>query len=423
MIDFDLIQIAFAIVTIIVAPIAIYAGYKTRNIYREFRDTNKTIHNLQRQQLRDMSEFKKQLMAQTLQIAPQYAFSSQYLPGVQLSDGSLFDRRRSHFAPEKERLAEMIVDILREEIVTNKKLKIILVLDSGSTVFPIFQKLCNHPNFKFDRFNAKRVKIITNNLPGVSELVTHGRIGDPIGARTLFRCRILKGYAHSQYEASLGPQTGEDLEKAVKEFKDDLYKEDDKKYTGKNVKIISVITGNYVSIEEGPMARDADHVDTKSAMIDVADKCYVLAPLGKVLPFSCKEINDLLGLKEEERRYDTLKEWEKKSQNVTLVVTTREAEYFSQIDPPSIGFYLGHAQAKIYDKFVEPGKLITIPMDPAEEASVRVQGGFLERGSALRYYEIPHRNLREGLIKKVDEKYIQERKFVDLELPKDIRSA
>jgi DeoR/GlpR family transcriptional regulator of sugar metabolism len=344
-----------------------------------------------------MSEFGRQLMTQTLRVAPQIAFSPypQLLPSVSPSDMSLFDRRRSHFAPEKELLGKRIVEILRDQIEEDKELAIILILDAGSTVFPIFRQLCTHPTFQFDRSNADRLKIITNNLPGVSDLTNYGRIGERLLARTLFGCRILSGYAHSEYEASLGGQTASDLRQAIDEFRESLQDS-----TAKRIKVVSVTTGNYVSLTGGILARHRNHRETKSAMLDVGDDVYVLAPLGKLLPYSGQEINDLLGLSKQ-TGYGNLPTWSEISQHVTMVVTTRRLEYFIQLRPFTLTAYFARVQGEVYDRF-EEDHLITIQFDPKDDVRVRTQASILGIERALREYELPHQNMRENLIAKLE---------------------
>lgn len=393
----EIVQIVSMAIATIAAGIVSYYSYRLHKVRIEFEKNARYIQERQRQILQETSEFRKHLMTTTLNIAPQVAFSSypQLLPPRISSDMSLFDRRRSHFTPEKEKLAQAITEIISKEIEDDEKLSIILVLDAGSTVFPIFRQLCLHPTFQFDRSNARRLKMITNNLPGVSSLIRHGRIGHPVVARTLFRCHILSGYAHSQYEASLGKQTAFDLQKAVIEFKEAIIasRPDD------GIKVVSVTTGNYVSIAEGILARDPNHVETKSKMLSIADYVYVLAPLGKLHPYSCKEINNLLGYSSEEG-YATLPNWPEKSKDLIMVVTTRRPEYFPQLRPLELNTYFGRVQEGIINQ-CDANHLIRIPFDPMDDIQVRTQASVLGRERTLREYELPHQNLRESLVEKL----------------------
>lgn len=392
----EIIQVATVVAAIAAAVASIYA-YRLNKLRIQFEENAKNIQDQQKHILQSISEFSRQLMTQTLKVAPQIAFSPypQLLPLVTPSDMSLFDQRRSHFTPEKDLLAKEIVEILRKQIEEDKDLTIILILDAGSTVFPIFRQLCTHPTFQFDRTNARRLKIITNNLPGVSDLTTYGRIGERLVARTLFRCRILSGYAHSEYEASLGDQTATDLRNAIDEFKNAIQTS-----RSDTIKVVSVTTGNYVSLTEGILARHRNHVETKSTMLDVGDDVYVLVPLGKLLPYSRKEVNDLLELSTEED-YANLPNWSERSKDVKMVVTTRKPDYFTRLRPFILNSYFARVQGEVCEQS-KGDRLIPIRFDPMDDIRVRTQASVLGTERALREYELPHQNLRERLISKLE---------------------
>ncbi|MBV6449670.1 MAG: hypothetical protein MHPDNHAH_00382 [Anaerolineales bacterium] len=400
-----IVEIAQIILAVITTLVAIVVSIQTRKLVDlqiklekqrlESEENTKSIQDRQKQMVDEISDFRNALLTQTLSIAPQVAFAPypQLFPSINPSDMSLFERRIAHFAPEKESLAEAIVKIISNEIVNDKELEIILVLDAGSTVYPIFRQLCAHPNFQFDRTNAQRLKIITNNLPGVSALIKYGHIGDPISARTLFKCQVLTGYAHSQYEATLSDQTAADLRQAVTEYKKITSESQNSK-----VKIISVTSGNYVSLTDGVLARDRNHVETKSTMLDIGDDVYILAPLGKLLPYSCTDINHLLGYSDE-NGYAAFPNWLEKSKKLTMVITERSPEYFPQLRPHTLIAYFGRIQAEVKDLF--ENRLISLSFDPMDDVRVRVQASVLGIDRALRDYELPHRNLRERLIAKL----------------------
>jgi len=397
---FNILIAIAAIVAPLAAALASYYTFKLNKVRIQFEENAKNIQHKQNILLQNVNDFSQQLMTQTLKVTPQYAFLpyQHTFPQITPSDISLFDLRRSHFTPEKEILTQKIVEILRSEILKDETLNIILILDAGSTVFPIFRQLCTHPTFQFDRKNASRLKIITNNLPGVSELTKYGRIGERKVARTLFRCRILSGYAHSEYEASLGPQTSSDLRSAIEELRQSNLEPKEN-----NIKIVSVTTGNYVSLVDGILARHKHHIDIKSAMLAEADTTYVLAPLGKFLPYSLDEINNLLDLENEEK-YDSLKTWKQYVNRVYMVITTRKPEYFRQLEPVELNAYFASIQKQIFDLFEEEF-LITIPFDPMDDIRVRTQASILGPERTLREHELPHQDLRTNLINKLERGY------------------
>lgn len=389
-----------AILTVIATIATAVTSWYALRLHRmkiEFEGNAKAIQEKQSQMLNEMSEFSRSIITQTLKVTPQYAFMpyQQVMPMPPFSDASLFDRRKAHFSPEKEILAETFVKHVASLIDQNENLHIILILDAGSTVFPVFSKLCNHPSFQFDRTKARRLKIITNNLPGVSDLIRHGRISDHNLMRTLFRCRILSGFANSQYEAVLSLETITDLDVAIENFRK-LIAEEKQKRT--KIQVISVTTGNYISIIDGILARDEDHLLVKSKMLEVADEVFVLSPLGKLISYSCGQFNEALGNKGS-FRYGYLPQWNSKVHNLHMVVTTRRPGYFAKLDPISLNTYFGHLQKEACDRFKE--NLIQIPFDPRDEVHVRTTASIMGLDRALREYELPHQNYRDMLLSKI----------------------
>ena len=138
----EITHVVSTVVTIlatIVTAIASYYAIRLHQARIQFEEQTKDIREHQQQILQQTSEFSTQLVNQTLRLTPQLAFSPypQVLPSLSPSDVSLFDRRRSHFTPEKEKLAEAIVERIRvaidREAGGDEDLTIILVLDAGST--------------------------------------------------------------------------------------------------------------------------------------------------------------------------------------------------------------------------------------------------------------------------------------------------
>ncbi len=379
----------------IASVIASKMVFKLNKRKLETEADSKTIREGQKQVLEDMSVFSKSLMERISSVGPQFVVIPNHQPsGSAISaDVSLFDRRSSHFTSEKELLAKEVVIRIADLIEKNKNLFVILVLDAGSTIYPIFRQLCIHPYFQFDGKNAGRLKIITNNLRGVSDLIRYGRIGDFMVARTLFQCRILSGFANSQYEASLNDKTEKDLFVAKEEFETAIRAEN----PSAEISTMSIMTGNYISITAGILARDEDHLNTKSAMLEVAEKTYVLAPLGKLLPYSCSEINDLLEIGAG-ARYGTLPKWSDNLAKVTMVTTVRPDEYFPHFNPLTLNLYFAHIQREIGGHYKDS---ISITFDPMSDPHVKAIASITGLERAIREYELPHQNLRAKLIAKL----------------------
>ena len=393
-------QTLISLGTLAVAAIAAYFSIKTSRLkvdvqakQMKLQDEQREIQQRQRDALRDMEEFSSQFMTYALKLSPQAQASFHPMPGHLASRSSLFEVRRAHFGPEKEHLADAVVRKIQAKLIADEQLCIILILDGGSTVFPIFRKLCENPSFRFDKSLARRLSLITNNLPGVSDLTTFGRIGDKRSAKTLFRCRVLGGFADSSYEAALSEESAEELKGALKgvrkSFRDDCDK----------VLILSATTGNYLSIPDGILTRNPQHEEIKREVINVADEVFILAPLGKVMPSSAEDVNRMMSL-QGEARYGSEVAWSSFRDKLHVIATTRPDKYFGVIRPAALGIYLGHAEESLRECFGD--KLTEIVFDPMDSIRVKTEAAIVGKRRAFREYELPHRDLRESLLKKLE---------------------
>lgn len=357
----------------------------------------------QKQMLKEMSEFNTQLIAQTLQISPQFALKPypQLIPDISPSKMSIFDLRCSHYTPEKELLAEQVVKNIIEQIDVglggDNKFTIILILDAGTTVFNIFKELCEHPSFHYFQDNADRLFIITNNLPGVSELIKHRRYVKPGHPGTIFKCRVVSGIANAQYEASIGPDTAQDLINSVGEIKEEIRAKNKKK-----VKVIGVVTGNYISLVDGLLSDDINHLETKKTIIEISDEVYVVAPLGKIVPFDCDKLNNMIKKSDPKLTYSPVPGWDIGSKEINLFVSIRSDDYFSNLEPPTLRTYLGHVQSELLNRF-DRTKLYTPLFQPLEDLHLNIRAAILTVTRALREYEFPHKAFRESLVEKINE--------------------
>lgn len=198
---------------------------------------------------------------------------------------TLFDYRKDHYKEEKDLLCE---NILHHLLVNNKGIqefdKVYLMIDSGSTVFPIFKKLCEH--YRSEKYSnlLKKIEIITNNIPGQNELMKHGRKGDDYKADMCFQCHTIPGIVEGKYNATLGLNSVAYIGNFVTTVRN-------KK---KNSLFISVITGNYISTVEGILTRGTWHGMVKNALIHNADIVFIISPLGKIFDEYSQKINEMI---------------------------------------------------------------------------------------------------------------------------------
>ena len=191
---------------------------------------------------------------------------------------SVFGQRIHHFRNEKNAIAVNFFDFLlkRVKFLSTKFNRIILLLDSGTTVLPFFElfsKAAVKAKFSADKTWCDKTDIVTNNIPGISELIKHGRCNptdrfDEIA----IRCHVLPGTPLAVYSAIVGDKTVE----AIRSFKP----QSDKDY------VIGLTTGNFVMIGENrisPLARGEGHYEIKREICDVSNEVYVIASLGKLI--------------------------------------------------------------------------------------------------------------------------------------------
>jgi hypothetical protein len=125
---------------------------------------------------------------------------------------------------------------------------------------------------------------------------------------------------------------------------------------------------------------------------------YVLAPMGKIVPFSGDQMNELM--KDHGSGYARLDDWSAKKENIKCLVTSRPRDYLvhHNFDPPTLTMHFGQVMAEL-EKL--PGVDRT-EFDPLDEIDVRVQASLVGNERALREYELPHKNFRECLKKRLE---------------------
>jgi hypothetical protein len=156
----------------------------------------------------------------------------------------LFDERSRHFREEKEFIGRKFVDFLwqrcthiakegyprptGEAVVARSSRKkggssnppspgawkIYLVLDSGTTLVPLFRELAKRALKEHSDGNSKivsAIEVVTNNLPGLGELVEHGRPEPNRYSEPVLSCQLLPGIPMPVYSAVAGQLTEDAL--------------------------------------------------------------------------------------------------------------------------------------------------------------------------------------------------------------------
>lgn len=228
-------------------------------------------------------------------------------------------QRTQHFKEEKAYLSTAFGEFLMERIKSLDVEKVILLIDAGTTLQPILEYFGAHAEaLKKEGQNSgadwiDNIVVVTNNFSGFRQLLENldPDEKDNLGAQTALRVVLLPGRILPAYNAIVGFENrylGETLGSVLSPLKPysaiqrirQLVDEHNSS-GGNEVKIISLVTGNWIRIRERPptipvpLARGAGHLAIKREMISAGDEVYIISPLGKIFVNHKKnEINHIL---------------------------------------------------------------------------------------------------------------------------------
>ncbi len=235
--------------------------------------------------------------------------------------------RLSHFPEEKNLLAEELVrhqlpvtikQLLKDFRAKNNRMpgRIVVLVDSGTTLAPIFPKLRRHGyGFQIPKDIKERIHIYTNSLSGIAAFDLEDRTAGEIPETGI---HLLGGNPLDMYRAT----TGEDTRRAMENLR--------KQYEMDSDVIIGIVTANWILV--GPAydrlilcAKGRGHLEFKEQLVKMADRIIVVAPLGKLLRLNSHEdLNEILR-KEGMTAYDSfdIKQKSKEDCSVSLLTTFR----------------------------------------------------------------------------------------------------
>lgn len=244
-------------------------------------------------------------VAEVLRRDPYWADSVAQQTQLALPSGyGYFGDRILHHHSEKRFLADAFLPGLVDRIEAHlrKGLKVFLVIDSGTTLYWMFNKLGTLIRNRItgsSRELFRNLTIVTNNLPGMGCLMAWAGMNPETAAgretplTEIVDCYLLPGKVLLAYSALTGPRT----EAALRELHSSVASD--------KAVFIGLVTGNWVLMhslrhEEPvpiPLARGEGHGDFKKQLIDVCDEVYVISPLGKIIPHttSIEGFNNALG--------------------------------------------------------------------------------------------------------------------------------
>jgi hypothetical protein len=290
----------------------------------------------------EMSTWLADGVAKRLQVRNSWATEALKAAKVSPTSDSVFSERLGHFNGEKEFLAQQFSEQLVSRCAEHLKRdrKVFLLIDSGTTLFPLFKMLPIEVAKKFppsgapnSRFNG--IEVITNNLPGVNALMEAGRASSNRFSELLFPCRVLPGRPLPTYNATVGRHAISFLEG----IRDEPLNEDESPGQFKERRIIAIVTANWIRLQNENntykpvlLARGRGHKDIKEKMCEMADEIYVVAPLGKIVALEkSTDLNEIFGFRasednDEGKAYEEVKLTPEKDRNVRIVSTSRHPD-------------------------------------------------------------------------------------------------
>ncbi|MGQ0767231.1 MAG: hypothetical protein ACT4OZ_16405 [Gemmatimonadota bacterium] len=233
---------------------------------------------------------------------------------------TLYTNREQHFVKEKRLLAKTVVEKILPELIdhiheANGDVPIRIVLDSGTTITPLFNELVVH-GVTTTRGQKVPAQIITNNLAGIE--VVQKQESDAPMRLTEDDFTMLGGTPLSTYRATTGSVTELGLATLLAE---------------KGHATIGIITANWLLIGKqhntlSICAKGRGHKAFKALVAESCDHVLVVSPLGKILTQdSVGEVHRLMQTHARgERRSDETYEavtFDPSRKERTILVTTR----------------------------------------------------------------------------------------------------
>ena len=296
-------NIAPILLALIAITLAIGEFSAQRSIQRERLNFEKEQYDYSYKYMQRIDDLSKKLAPQiAINLQENTAWAADALEQASLIPygNTLFAHRRKHYYDEKRSISEQFIELFMqrcerlinkptsaEQSADDKPIFIYLIIDSGTTLYPLFEQLGNYFRKNDHTFWKKHMRIVTNNLPGIESYIEAARLKPSRYSELAVDCFILPGAPLPTYSAIAGKET----QAALSRLKTDD-SQDRKPY------FIGLVTGNFVRIRNNeprcplPLARGQEHHDFKVALLDSCDEIYVIAPLGKVTTFKKGEINE-----------------------------------------------------------------------------------------------------------------------------------
>lgn len=260
-------------------------------------------------------------------------------------NASVYGKRIGHFYYEKAKIAKTALNNIDELLKNNHDMRLCLIIDSGTTMYPVFQEIASKiQNKQLKQIWQERVFIVTNNIPGIQYLMKTAK-DDPSNeySEVPINCYIMPGKPLSVYAAITGGEAEEWLTKERITQNLDVWKD------GKILRIFGFVTGNYVARSEHkgqntrqyfPVARGEGHVEIKRKIVDVSDEIYLLSPLMKFTFATVDQLNSVNDFFIERKDPKAKLKPNMVKYEEILIPENKPIRYFSTRRPPNSKFFV-----------------------------------------------------------------------------------
>jgi len=395
-------------VAVIAGLLVIYGTYRVQRIKIQQANIDKAIADQRLKVIQNEFDSKTALLNQAAKItagisesiAQQLIDNPSWLDRFMDETGvtyraSVYGKRIGHFFYEKRRIAKEAVNKVEEYLRGNESTQYCLLIDSGTTMYPVFQEITKRLHQKTTRdLWQSRICVVTNNIPGMQYLMKNGK-DDPNDdySELIIDCFLVPGKPLSVYAAI----TGDEARKWLFRLKELLsgWKRDDMK-----VEVIGFITGNYMARhteKDGqrdyyPVARGEGHVEIKERMIEISDEVFLLSPLMKFSFAGVNLLNRVNGFDIDRSEKDRAKRNPKRVKYEEVVVPSKKKRtFFTTKRPKDARFQI--FSENLYYELVDRYKANSIVMP---EFDIRyLNPHILENPHLEIEREIPHSDLRD----------------------------
>ncbi len=283
-----------------------------------------------------------------------------------------FERRRGHFRDEKELLCKSLADNLASWLeqfsAEGTFTGIDVVIDSGTTLEPLFPRLKERGFGKLGAKVPNDIHVYTNSLAGASAYSREDTTSYPISEQQF---HLLGGNPLDKYQAT----TGEETLEALRRLGERKTKEDG---TPRRL-VIGILTSNWFvcggslgTLEFSAKGRGPP--EFKKEALRICDKVIVVSPLGKILKLeTTADLNDRLKQEPGGEEYVAVSLEQIDKKNVHLLTSLRPRAAF-----------LGQHSHTLSQRFGEPSYTLatcpsfTPPGTKNDQAAIDVPHEYLQ---------------------------------------------